>query len=153
LTSAFDEPRNFAPKPREEEKPVASPVKGKNPTQSKKLQNLTSNISGLQGGDANQFYHKQQNTGQVVDFVLTGLGPNVDEIELKRLSGAKHVISSNIDVDNLKGTCTGTGRIKIRLNDGEDSESIRTKFSAKGILAQDFKIVANKNTGFSTSVQ
>lgn len=31
----------------------------------------------------------------------------------------KHVISVETKQDNLKGTCTGEGRIKVRLNEGE----------------------------------
>ena len=128
---------------------MASPVKGRYETQNKKLQNLSSNIHGLQGNNANKFYHQPQNKGEVIDFVLSGLKGNMDDIEVKKLSGAKHVISSHVEVDNLKGTCTGAGRIKIRLNDGETSESIRQKFVAKGIVVQDHKIESNKNVGFT----
>lgn len=51
LRSAFDE-RDYVAPPKEED-PMASPVKGRYPTQSKKLQNLSSNINTLQGHNAN----------------------------------------------------------------------------------------------------
>jgi len=108
-------------------------VKGKYPTQSQKLSNLSSNF-GLGGTDANTFYHKEQNKGEVVDFVLSGLKPSCDEIELKKMAKVRHIISSELDVDNLRGTCKGTGRIKIRLNNGEDRETIRQNFSRMGVL-------------------
>lgn len=42
--------------------------------------------------------------------------------DLKKLSGVKHVISADVDHDALKGVCTGTGRIKMRLTAEEDAE-------------------------------
>ena len=90
---------------------VSLPVKGKNATQSQKLQNLSSNIHGLQGVTANKFYQMPQSKGQVVDFMLSGMKSNMNEAGLKKISGAKHVISSTIEIDNLKGTCSGQGRI------------------------------------------
>lgn len=58
----------------------------------------------------------------------------MDEAELKKIANVKHIISSVVDVDNFKGTCTGTGRIKIRLNEGEDPEMIRQRFVNKEVL-------------------
>ena len=49
----------------------------------------------------------------------------MDEKEMKRISGAKHIISADIELDALKGICKGNGRIKIRLNEDEDKETIR----------------------------
>jgi len=132
LVSAFDEPRSY-PRQEPDNAPISSPVKGRTQNQSKKLQNLTSNISGL-GNDPNKFYHQTQNKGEVVDFILSGMSQMVDDQEVKRISGVKHVISATVDVDNLRGTCTGTGRIKIRLNEGEDRETIRQRFMNRNIL-------------------
>jgi hypothetical protein len=70
----------------------------------------------------------------VVDLILSGMGANMDDKEIKKIAGVKHVISSEVDLDNLKGTCKGTGRIKIRLNDGEDTEMIRQRFTNKNIV-------------------
>lgn len=150
LVSAFDKPREY-PKPQEDNVPVASPVKGRNETQKQKLQNLTSNIHGL-ANDANKFYHQPQNKGEVIDLVLSGLKSNIDEIEVKKIANVKHVISSQVDLDNLKGTCTGTGRIKIRLNEGEDPEAIKQRFISKNILVQDFKMQPSKSTGFTKPI-
>ncbi len=113
---------------------MVSPVKGRYETQNKKLQNLSSNIHGLQGQDANKFYHQPHNKGTVVDFVLSGIGASVDETQVRKISGAKHVISTNVDLDNVKGTCTGGGRIKIRLNEGETPEDIRQRYISQNIV-------------------
>lgn len=100
---------------------------------------MSSNIHGLQGANANQFYHKPQNEGKVVDIILSGMKPEMDESQIRKIANVKHVISSNVDLDNLKGTCTGTGRIKIRLNEGEDAEQIKQRYVNNGVLVQDFK--------------
>ena len=99
-------------------------MKASYPTQNRKLQNLTTSTN-LPGSDANTFYNKSSNKGEVVDLVLSGLDQSVQQADLKRISNVKHVISSEVDLDALKGTCKGTGRIKIRLNEGEDKETIR----------------------------
>jgi hypothetical protein len=53
---------------------------------------------------------------RVVDLQLANLPGNSDLIGVKKMSGARHVISAALDEDNMKGICTGTGRIQIRLN-------------------------------------
>lgn len=47
----------------------------------------------------------------------------------------KHVISVETKQDNLKGTCTGEGRIKVRLNEGETTQTIRDNLSKHGLMA------------------
>lgn len=66
-----------------------------------------------------------------MDLILSGMTANIDEMEVRKIANVKHVISTQVDLDNLKGTCTGTGRIKIRLNEGEDPESIKQRFINK----------------------
>ena len=105
--------------------------------------------TNLPGFDANQYYHKEQNKGEVIDLVLNGLSPDTMQSDLKRIAAVKHVISSEIDVDNLKGTCRGSGRIKIRLNAGEDPETIRQNFINKGVVVKDFKVKAEKGSDFT----
>jgi hypothetical protein len=76
--------------------------------------------SNLLGFEATGQYNK--NHESVIDLDIKGLPKTCDEQIIKRVAGVKHVISSTIDTDNLKGTCTGTGRMKIRLNEGETLE-------------------------------
>lgn len=61
----------------------------------------------------------------------------MDARELKKVSGAKHVISSDVDEDRLKGTCLGTGRIQIRLNQGESLDSVTLNFVKNGWSVQE----------------
>lgn len=58
---------------------------------------------------------------------------------MKKVSGIKHVFKATVDEDNFKGTCTGTGNIQIRLNHGEDAETVRLNFLRRGFTVEDFK--------------
>tara|TARA_B110000503_G_C7103259_1_gene394788 strand:+ start:1137 stop:1313 length:177 start_codon:yes stop_codon:yes gene_type:complete len=58
----------------------------------------------------------------VLDFDLRGLPVTADSKDLKKAANVKHVISSDVDIDNFTGNCKGTGRMKIRLNEGETEE-------------------------------
>ena len=48
---------------------------------------------------------------RVVDLQLRNLPGNADKIGIKKMSGARHVISVALEEDNMKGICTGNGRI------------------------------------------
>lgn len=56
---------------------------------------------------------------KVVDLDLGQLPQHIDEQDIKRIAGVKHVIVATVDVDNMKGICTGTGNVKLRISDGE----------------------------------
>ena len=47
----------------------------------------------------------------VVDLTLRNLPSNADVRGVKQMAGVKHIISASVDEDNMKGICTGTGRI------------------------------------------
>lgn len=74
---------------------------------------------------------------RVVDLTLKNLPGNADLIGVKKMSGARHVISAHLDEDNMKGICTGTGRIQIRLNANENLDDIELNFASKGVCAQE----------------
>lgn len=71
---------------------------------------------------------------RVVDLELKNLSANADLIDVKKMSGARHVISAALDEDNMKGICLGTGRIKIRLNQDENLEDIELNFARRGVM-------------------
>ena len=48
------------------------------------------------------------------------------------MSGAKHIISATVNEDNLKGHCTGTGRIKLRLTNEDNLDKIKLKLVNAG---------------------
>ena len=44
---------------------------------------------------------------------------------MKKISGAKHVIAATVDEDSIRNICTGTGRIKLRLNGDDDVDNVK----------------------------
>lgn len=73
-------------------------------------------------------------SAEVVDLTLKNLPKNADVIGVKKLAGVKHVISASVEEDNMKGVCTGAGRIQVRLNPGETVEQVELNFAKQGIL-------------------
>ena len=71
---------------------------------------------------------------RVVDLELRNLGEHIDKIDVKKMSGARHVISVALDEDNMKGVCRGTGRIQIRLNQNENLDDIELNFARGGVM-------------------
>ena len=59
---------------------------------------------------------------------MKDLPPNAEVEAIKKLSGVKHIISATVDEDNIKGHCTGTGRIKMRLTNEDNLENIKLKY-------------------------
>jgi len=68
---------------------------------------------------------------------------------LKKQIGAKHIISATIETDAIQGTCTGAGKIQVRLQENETSEQLMMNLVAKGLSVRKSKKKAHKNTGFS----
>jgi|TARA_B110000285_G_C15104468_1_gene607082 hypothetical protein len=69
----------------------------------------------------------------MIDLDLQNLPPHIDKIAIKRITGAKHVIDTEFKHDAMKGTCTGQGRIRLRLQDSEDLDKIRSNLAIAGI--------------------
>lgn len=75
----------------------------------------------------------------VVDLALYGLPEHFQAMDIKKLSGAKHIISATVEEDNFRGICTGTGRISIRLNQGENGDTVKLNFIKAGFIVRDFE--------------
>lgn len=63
---------------------------------------------------------------------VSGLPENFDRLALKQVANVRHVIDATVNEDNVKGICTGNGRIKIRLNEGETLNQVRLNFVRAG---------------------
>lgn len=109
-------------------------VPAKNMGASIKQKNLASTLTGH---DALKYYGSTpQNQDQnIVDIDLRGLPSDCTEKHVRQLSMAKHVISAEVDEDAIRGICRGTGRIKVRLNQGETLEQIQSNFERAGFKA------------------
>lgn len=49
------------------------------------------------------------------------------------MAGARHVVETQLEQDNVKGTLTGEGRMRIRLNKGETVEQVKENLEKSGI--------------------
>ena len=74
------------------------------------MRDLSSNL--ITGTSSLQKYQQAENSKpNVIHLELSNLPESMQAAELKRMSGAKHVISSSIAEDNMRGVCTGTGAV------------------------------------------
>jgi len=108
-------------------------------TKSTKQMFLASNDPAT-GSTSLQGYDLQKNAEpEFIDWVVSGLPPNFEAPQLKKIAQVKHVVEATVEEDNFKGTCTGNGRIKIRLNHGESAEQVRLNFLRRGFGITEFK--------------
>ena len=52
---------------------------------------------------------------RTVELYLSEIPKNTDDIKMKKMSGARHIVETKLMHDTLKGTLTGEGHMKIRL--------------------------------------
>lgn len=85
------------------------------------------------------FYEKFANcdwrpdSWQIVELKLKNLPPTATSEDIKATAGAKHIIETTTDIDNIKNECTGTGKFQCRLGEGETKEQIVQRFKNQGI--------------------
>ena len=83
-------------------------------------------------------YNKQENAKpDVYELSLSGLGSNMNAQDIKKMAGVKHVIAASVVEDNMKGTCVGTGTVKVRLNHGETREQVELNFTKNGVAVRE----------------
>lgn len=61
----------------------------------------------------------------------------MSERDIKEATGCKHVISTSIDVDNLRNVCKGTGRVKVRLGADDTVDMVKVRLMKEGYGIQD----------------
>ena len=66
---------------------------------------------------------------------MSGLPAQFGELDIKQVAGVRHVISASVSQDNVKGVCTGTGRVTVRLQRGETAEQVIRNFQYAGFHA------------------
>lgn len=91
------------------------------------------------GESSLKHYKTQGSRPQVIDLVIGNLPENFEAENLKRISGCKQVIGATIEVDNLRGVCNGTGRIQVRLNNGETADQLVLNFEKQGFQVKEFE--------------
>lgn len=115
-------------------------IPSKNANQERKLKHLGSNMEGYDPFS----YYNHQTKGEIVDFDLANLPSNVDKQRIKDIAKVKHIVSTDFDIDNLRGVATGDGRVKIRLNEGETIDQIRLNFLKAGFAVKNHELNARK---------
>lgn len=59
-----------------------------------------------------------------MDLVISGLPAEMRAEDLKKLVSAKHVVEAGVEHDTIRNVCTGTGRLRVRLGDGENIDQV-----------------------------
>lgn len=79
---------------------------------------------------------------------ITGLKPCDNEGILREIAQKFHVVEINTEFDNVKGICTGKGRIAIRSFPNEnDKQNLASRLRNKGYLVNDDIKNNNKKLG------
>jgi hypothetical protein len=118
--------------PDEYKQKLQASVPGKSAAASTHQKVLSSNIGGH---DALKYYEQKFDLKgkEVVDLDLRGLPESCDEQWIKRAAGVRHVVAADLVYDNFRGTCKGTGRLRVRLNEGESVDTIQASLQRHGI--------------------
>jgi len=73
------------------------------------------------GHESQKFWNEDigKGRGEIIDLDLRRLPEKCNAEALRRAANVRHVIASEVETDNVKGTCAGAGRIRVRLSEGE----------------------------------
>jgi len=110
------------------------------------VKDLSSDILGT-GNNLSRYNEIKQTT--IVDLDVAGLPEHAQPDDLKKISGVKHVINATIEQDTIRNICTGNGRIKIRITEDEDLDSIKLGYIKQGYSIREHEENPKKKTEFS----
>jgi hypothetical protein len=65
--------------------------------------------------------------------VIQGLPESSSASDIRRLAPAKHIVDATVEEDAIKHVCTGVGKLRVRLGEGEDIEQIMNEFTKVGL--------------------
>lgn len=77
---------------------------------------------------------------------LDHIPANLTVDDIKRTLGAKHLVSLEVDTDNVKNINTGKGKISIRSNTKDEKEALQQILYDLGIESSDFQQKNRKKT-------
>ena len=69
--------------------------------------------------------------------------------DLRRLAGARHIVDAIVDHDTIKNQCVGSGKIRVRLGEGEDLEQIKGNLYQAGLDVRELQSNASKRPTFT----
>lgn len=85
----------------------------------------------------------------VIDLDLHNIPSQIDEQSLKKMTGARHIVKTELGQNSLKGTLTGDGRVSIRLPQGQDYGDVKSQLQKAGISASLHKAEPGRNSDFT----
>lgn len=69
---------------------------------------------------------------QVYDLVISGLPQTTQADDIKKITGAKHLVEVIVDHDAINNACTGTGKVRVRLGEDESLDLVKLDFAKAG---------------------
>lgn len=72
-------------------------------------------------------------TPEVYEILLTKVPRTLDKVDLRKICEGMHVISTELDTDNLTGASKGTGSIKLRCGNEKKLKNFECKLLKEGI--------------------
>ncbi|CDW87720.1 UNKNOWN [Stylonychia lemnae] len=112
-----------------------------------KLKDLSSDVLGT--GNTINHYNAADRETVLVDLDVKGLPAHTQADDLKKISGAKHVISAVVEQDAITNNCVGTGRIKLRLGGEDEVDNVKLQFLKAGYAVQDHTENSKKKPNFT----
>jgi hypothetical protein len=91
----------------------------------------------------------KQANNNVYDLVISGLPHDAQTSHLRQIAGAKHVVEATVESDSIKNVCTGVGKVRVRLGEGEDLEQVKVNFLSAGLQVHDANYNSNLKPVFS----
>ena len=76
---------------------------------------------------------------EIIDLDIKNITPYMDQLDLKQISGAKHIISTEIGHNSMKGHNSGDARIKFRINEGDSYDQVLYNLKNKGFIVSQHK--------------
>jgi hypothetical protein len=70
---------------------------------------------------------------------LNHIPPNVTVDDIKRSLKGNHLVSVEVEADNVKNTNTGKGKISFRINTNEGKNTVQNKLREFGIDSKDYQ--------------
>ena len=112
------------------------------------MRDLSSDIYGT-GESIQKHFDADPSKNTIIDLDLKGLPPTVQESDLKKYAGVKHVIAATIDLDKITNSCLGTGRVQLRLSPQEDLEQVKMNYLKQGFNVTEHNDQAKMKTQFT----
>ena len=68
---------------------------------------------------------------------------------MRKIAGARHIVDAIVDHDTIRNQCIGSGKILVRLGEGEDLEQIKGKLNEAGLKVRETFSNASKRPTFT----